>query len=142
MATHSGALVWRIPWTEEPGGLQSMGLQSQTQLSDFHFTLNQLFYFWEFIIQMYSHTGKMTSLGISMHVKLLQSYLTLCDPVECSPLGSSVHGDSPGKNPGVGCPALLQWIFLTQGLNPHLLHLWHWQAGSLPLLPPENPSIN
>ena len=34
MATHSSTLVWRIPWTEEPGGLQSMGLQSWTQLSD------------------------------------------------------------------------------------------------------------
>ena len=30
MATHSSNLAWRIPWTEEPGGLQSMGLQSQT----------------------------------------------------------------------------------------------------------------
>ena len=30
MTTHSSILVWRIPWTEEPGGLQSMGLQSQT----------------------------------------------------------------------------------------------------------------
>ena len=26
-ATHSGILAWRIPWTEEPGGLQSVGLQ-------------------------------------------------------------------------------------------------------------------
>ena len=33
-------------------------------------------------------------------------------------LGSSVHGDSPGKNTGVGCHALLWGIFLTQGLNP------------------------
>ena len=30
MATHCSILVWRIPWTEEPGGLQSMGLQSDT----------------------------------------------------------------------------------------------------------------
>ena len=30
MTTHSSILSWRIPWTEEPGGLQSMGLQSQT----------------------------------------------------------------------------------------------------------------
>ena len=29
MATHSNILAWRTPWTEEPGGLQSMGLQSQ-----------------------------------------------------------------------------------------------------------------
>ena len=35
MANHSSFLAWRIPWTEEPGGLQSMGLQkSQTRLSD------------------------------------------------------------------------------------------------------------
>ena len=33
MATHSSILAWKIPWTEEPGGLQSMGLQSQTQPS-------------------------------------------------------------------------------------------------------------
>ena len=34
MAAHSSVLAWRIPWTEEPGGLQSVGLQNQTQLSD------------------------------------------------------------------------------------------------------------
>ena len=34
MATHSSILAWRIPWTEEPGGLQSMGTQSQTRLRD------------------------------------------------------------------------------------------------------------
>ena len=34
MATHSSIFAWRIPWTEEPGGLQSMGLQSQTRLSN------------------------------------------------------------------------------------------------------------
>ena len=37
MATHSSALAWRIPWTEEPGGLQSVGSLSQTRLSDFTF---------------------------------------------------------------------------------------------------------
>ena len=35
MATHSGTIAWKIPWTEEPGRLQSMGSQSWTQLSDF-----------------------------------------------------------------------------------------------------------
>ena len=34
MATHFSVLAWKIPWTEEPGGLQSIGSQSQTQLSD------------------------------------------------------------------------------------------------------------
>ena len=37
MATHSNILAWKIPWTEEPGGLQSMGLQSWTQLSNWLF---------------------------------------------------------------------------------------------------------
>ena len=32
MATHSSILVWKIPWIGEPGGLQSMGSHSQTQL--------------------------------------------------------------------------------------------------------------
>ena len=34
MATHSSTLAWRSPWREEPGRLQSMGLQSRTQLSE------------------------------------------------------------------------------------------------------------
>ena len=38
MAPHSSTLAWKIPWAEEPGRLQSMGSQSQTQLSDFTFT--------------------------------------------------------------------------------------------------------
>ena len=46
----------------------------------------------------------------------------LCDPVDCSPPGSSVHGDSPVKNTGVGGHTRLQWIFPTQGSNPGLPH--------------------
>ena len=40
MAPHSSTLAWKIPWTEEPGGLQSMGSRSGTRLSDFTFTFN------------------------------------------------------------------------------------------------------
>ena len=50
-----------------------------------------------------------------------QSDPTICDPMVHSPPGSSVHGDSPGKNTGVGCHFLLQGIFPTQGWNPRLL---------------------
>ena len=57
----------------------------------------------------------------------------------CSPPGSSVPGDSPGKNTGVGWLALLQGIFLIQGSNPCLLCLLRWQAGSLTLAPPGKP---
>ena len=49
-----------------------------------------------------------------------------CDPIDCRPPGSSVHGDSPSKNTGGDCPFLLQGIFPTQGLNLCLLFLLHW----------------
>ena len=51
-----------------------------------------------------------------------QSCLTLCNPMDCSPPGSSVHGESPGKNTGVSFHALLQGIFPAQGPNPGLPH--------------------
>ena len=47
---------------------------------------------------------------------------TLCVPMDCSLPGFSVHGDSPGKNIGVNCHALLQGIFSIQGSNPTLPH--------------------
>ena len=51
-----------------------------------------------------------------------QSCPTLCDPMDCSLPGSSVHADSPGKNTQVGCHAFLQGIFPTQGSNLGLPH--------------------
>ena len=53
---------------------------------------------------------------------VIQSCLTLCNLMDCSPPGSSVHGDSTGKNTGVGCHALLQEIFPMQGFILDLLH--------------------
>ena len=55
-----------------------------------------------------------------------QSCLTLCDPMDCSPAGSSVHGNSPGKNTGVGCHAILEWVAMP-----------YWSG--LPCLPPGDP---
>ena len=62
----------------------------------------------------------------------VQSCLILCDPMKCSPPGSCPW-DFPCKNTGVGCHFLLQRIIPTQGSNPRLLRLLHWQADSLPL---------
>ena len=62
------------------------------------------------------------SLRFSQLCLVSQSCLMLCDPMDCSPSGSSVHRDSSGKNTAVGCHALLQRIFPTQGSNPGLLH--------------------
>ena len=65
-------------------------------------------------------------LGLCWHCAVLrlvtQSCPTLWDPVDCNLVGSSVYGDSPGKDTGVGCHALLQGIFPTQGSDPGLPH--------------------
>ena len=76
-----------------------------------------------------------------------QSCSILCDPTDCSSPGSSVYRDYPGKDTGVGCHALLQGLFPTQGLNPGLPHCrwilyclshqgspWNTGVGSLSLL--------
>ena len=80
-ATHSSILAWRIPWKEEPGGLQSMGLQSWTELSDFTFTLTQ---------SSLDHFFKRVQFS-----SVAQSCPTLCDPVTCSSLGFPVHHQLP-----------------------------------------------
>ena len=61
-------------------------------------------------------------LGCAMLCLIAQWCPFLCDPMDCSPPCFSVHGDSPGKNSGVGYHALLQGIFPTQGSNPGLAH--------------------
>ena len=73
------------------------------------------------------------------YTKSLQSCLTLCQPMHYSLPGSSIHGILQAR--------ILEWVampssrqsFPTQGLNPWLLHLLHWQAGSLPLVPHGKP---
>ena len=81
------------------------------------------------------------SIFVHMHANSLQSRPPLCDPVDRSPPGSSVHGrnPAPGRNTGVGCHALLQGIFLTQGLNLSLLRLLHRPASTLLLASPRKP---
>ena len=68
-----------------------------------------------------------------------QSCLTLCNPIDCSLPGSSIHWIFQAR--------ILEWvaisssrgIFPSQGLNLHLFCLLHWQADSLPLAPPGKP---
>ena len=71
-------------------------------------------------------------------VLVIQLCSTLCDPLDCSPPGSSIHGIFQARIQE--CHFLLQGIFLTQGLNRSLLCLLRWQAGSLPLAPPGKPA--
>ena len=74
--------------------------------------------------------GSATGVYVCVHAKSLQFCPSLWNTTDRSP---------PGKNTGVGCRALLQGIFPSQGSNLHLLCLLDWQEGSLPSVPPESP---
>ena len=162
MAAHSSILAWRIPWTEEPGGLQSMAGEWSRQESDIDW-VSDLLKDWRgtlcrsselslpFSPLWYSY---MPSLDVWVYMSSESSVLNSAVPLlsvsapctaawklfpgSCayslsrvplfatpcyySPPGSSVRGDSPGKNTAVGCHPLLQGIFPTQGSNPGLSH--------------------
>ena len=196
-ATHSSILAWRIPWT-----VQSSGSQTVRHDSDFHFTALQLFYSSKIIVKK---INRQVCLGVQVtlpRVELLGAEVnprpisSACRPLhdhhytsthrythevhvckllihqtlirglpggdteteqkQCaaclvaSVVSDSVRPDglqptrllcpreSPGKNTGAGCHALLQGIALTQGANPCLSHLLHWQEVSLWLAPPSH----
>ena len=82
MATHSSVLAWRIPGTREPGGLSSMGSQSQTRLKWLSSSSSSSLYFMKLNCNCI----------VSMCAQSPQSSPTLCNSVDCSSPGSSVHG--------------------------------------------------
>ena len=113
---------------------------------------------WDFQYRQISRTGFRVLWSVCFwpcpHWDLFQCNLGGSEPYAC--YVTSVISDSvwsyglqparllhpwnfPGKNTEIGCHALLQGIFLTQGSNPCLLYLLTWQAGSLPLAPPGKP---
>ena len=97
-------------------------------------------HFWQTFSYLFLTTAQWILISFLIHliesgVKVLatQSCLTLCNPMDCSWPCFSIHGIFPGNDTGVGCHFLLQGNFLTQGLNPGLLHcrqtlhcLSHW----------------
>ena len=153
MAPHSSTLAWKIPWMEEPGGLQSMGLQRvghdwASSLSLFTFMHwrgngNPLQCsclenprvrgaWWAAVsgvaqsqkqLKRLSKTVKSVVLGT---VVCCVSCLVMSNPMDCD----LCPWNSPGKNTGVNYYSLLQGIFPTQGWNPSLPYcrqiLYHW----------------
>ena len=91
-------------------------------------------WFWSLVGELGSHMLSLSAttselMHACVHVKLC---LTLCNSYGLEPIRLLCPWDSPGKNTGVGCCFLLPGILPTQGSNPHLLCLLHWQADSLP----------
>ena len=103
-------LVWNVlPWDNFPCGFPSFNKQITSKIHSME------------VIRADSNNHVWC-----MHAKSPQSCSTLCYPMDHSLPGSSVHGILPSKNTGVGCHALLQGLFPTQGLNPSPLSLLHW----------------
>ena len=75
--------------------------------------------------------------SLSVLCLVTQSFLNLCNPMDYSLPSSSVHGNSPGNNTGVGCLALLQRNIPKLGIEPRSPTV---QADCLPAEPPVNPS--
>ena len=88
--------------------------------------------------QVLGHRYRTTSKTWHQSKSVTQLCLTLCELMDCSPPGLSIHVDSPGKNTAMRCHALLQGISLTQGSNLHLLGLLHCQV---PLAPSGKPGL-
>ena len=84
--------------------------------------------------------GRSAKISYAVHTcSVAQSCPTPCNPMDCSPPGSSCPWDSPGKNTAVGCHAFLQGIFPTQGCS---LCLLRGQADSLLSEPPGKPLMH
>ena len=96
-----------------------------------------------YICEIYTHTHTHTTYTCTQWNTVLRSVASVVSdslwPKDCRPQGSSVHGDSPGKNTGVGCHALPQGIFPTQGSNPGLWCLLHCRQVLYPLNLLESP---
>ena len=152
MAPHSSTLAWKIPWTKEPGRLQSMG---SLRVGHDWVTSLSLFTFmhwrrkWQptpVFLPGESH-GQRSLVGCRL-LGRTESDMTEATWQQqvASVLSDSVTAwtvahilcswDSSDKNIVVGCHALLHGIFPTEGSNPCLLCLLHWQVGSFPLVPP------
>ena len=97
MATHSSIHAWKIPRTEEPGRLQSTGLQSQTWLSAHaractHARTHTLSLSLSEFEKCRHLRPQPRLLHVCMYVQLLQWCLTLSNTMDCSPPGTFVHG--------------------------------------------------
>ena len=123
MATHFGILAWKILWTEEPGGVQSM--RSQRVAHDDE-------------CDRYDYLLFVSSFNKGLFEKIVLGWMHECSVLSDSFVTLWTTARQASLSMGFsrqdyeeGCHFLLQGIFPTQGSNPSLLCLLHWQADSL-----------
>ena len=133
MATHSSILAWRIPWTEEPGGLQYMGSQrvgcdwvhthTHTHTQDFESGSEEdVVFLW---LNFPSKCGWVGNwfFWYSISRRLLTNIYLAASGLSCSTwdLGCITRALSL-RRAGLVAPWQVGSLFLDQGLNPHPLH--------------------
>ena len=91
-------------------------------------------YYWCVSFKLISVSFLLVS-AVPSHFDPVLPFATLCTIAHQAPLSMGLSI----KNTGVGSHSVIQGIFPTQGLNPSLLSLLHWQAGPIPLAPPGKP---
>ena len=147
MATHSNILAWRIPWTVEPGGLPSIGLQRVRR----EWSYLALEHWREVETSKYRHCHWIcpaqdclaTVARPNINLKVNASFLlnpvsfhilrfskvhsdlqftqlcpTLCDPIDCSPPGSTVHGILQAR--------VLEWVAISFSRESSQPRQWTW----------------
>ena len=122
-ATHFSILAWRIPWTEEPGGLQFWGLQNQTQLSHSYTHTHTHALLQIPLASRLPHKIQLSSMCYILYFNFLslsrvQLFVT---PWTVTYQAPPFMGFSRQEY-WSGCHLFLQEIFPIQGLNPGLLH--------------------
>ena len=129
--------LFLVPWPQEGGDIcitvTSYG-ENPNEIFGQSITLNHTSCF---LIQVSCIAGRFFTFWATSAVLycVAQLCLTLCDPMDCNLPGASVHGDSPGKNPGVGWHFLLQGILPTHGWNsglPHCRQIIVWATREAP----------
>ena len=122
MATHSSILAWEIPWTEEPGGLQSLGSQGSdtTEWLNHH---GHYVYSYHLDNEGQRRDGfrniNDTQFSRSRPANVIpQSYLILCDPMAYSPPGSSVHDILQAR--------MLEWVAIPFSRGSSWPRDWTW----------------
>ena len=109
MTAHSSILTWEIPWTEEPGRLQSMGSQGVRHNIA---TKQQLIFKYCLITYRFKHENFRTLKKLCYNSGhggggglVTQSCLILCDPMDCKPPGSYLHGTFQART--------LKWVAIS-----------------------------
>ena len=101
----------KVPWGRAMSGLGGLGCRSEKEVGP-----------------ALQRKRQQVLPGQRSEVQFTQSCPTLCEPMDCSPPGSSVCGDSPGQDTGVGCHFLLQGFQGRAECKSRCWALGHWEG--------------